>query len=314
VLTSDQPIANTANIRWAAGEYIPGGVRGVEMPQPPFSFDQEMNFTRSTAEQVSMLPDFGITQPGMPGQGNEPRTATETNRIANLQHVGTESNGKIFRMDLAKVYRHVWGLMLQFKREKMVFFVSGELKTLPEEALHNAYLIAPDGAPDQWSKALRQQRADARLQKFANHPNVDQEGLVRDSLAADDPLVAQKLFVPGNVKASNEAEDEAMEIGILKEGFPAQVKPNEDHATRIHVLLGWLQKQSMTGAPVDPIARQRIQEHLAVHWKFLKKINPDGARQVEMQIAQSAAGPGAGGPAGGPQNIVQMGPSQQEQL
>lgn len=292
VFTSDQPLANTTNIRWNPGEFIPGNIKPVPGLAPAFSFDQEIAFARATSEQVSMLPDFGIVQPGSPSEtGGKPRTATENNRIANLQSVGTESNGNLFRLDLAKLYRHAWGLIVQFKRERMVYFVAGSLNELPDEALHDSYLIRPDGSSDQWNKQLRQQRADARLQKFRGAPNVDQDGLVRDSLAADDPGVAQKLFIPTNIKAGSEAEDEAMEIVIMQDGFPAQVKSDEDHATRIHVLLSWLQKQAMTGAPVDPVARQRVQQHLAVHFQFLQKLDPQAAAQVRAQIAQMERAP-----------------------
>jgi hypothetical protein len=287
VFTSDQQIPNTANIRWNPGEFIPGNIKPVSMPQPAFSFDQEIAFARSVSEQASMLPDFGITQPGQQaGAAGSPRTATENNRISQLQSVGSDSQGRIYRADLAKVYRHVWGLMLQFKRQKLSYYVAGQLKEMPEQALHDAYLIAPDGSPDQWNKQLRVQRSMQRLQSFGGSPNVDQDILVRDALAADDPKFAQEAFLPTNTKAGTEAEDEAMEILIMQDGFPAQVKPSEDHATRIHVLLMWLQKQHLSGAPVDPVAQQRVQQHLAMHFQFLQKQQPQVAKQVMMQIRQ----------------------------
>lgn len=70
------------------------------------------------------------------------------------------------------------------------------------------------------------------------------------------------------------------------------------------MLLGWLQKQQQTGAPIDPIARQRIQEHLAVHYQYLQKTNPAGARQLAQTVQQQeqpqpnnvAQMPAAGGP------------------
>jgi hypothetical protein len=313
VFTSANAIQNSANVRWNPGEFIPGDIKAVQGAQPAFSFDQEQAFTRSVAEQLAMLPDFGISQPGMPAGQDKPRTATENNRIATLQSVGTESQGRLFRMDLGRLYRHVWGLMLQFRRKEIIYYTGQELKTLPVQALHDAYLIMPDGAPDQWNKQLRQQRADIRFQKYLNHPNVDQEELVYQDLAADDPLVAQKLFIPGNTKAASEAEDEAVELMILQEGFPAAVKPNEDHATRIHVLIGWLKKQAMLGVPVNPVAQQRVQQHLAVHWQMLRKVQPAAARQLQAQIQQEeqaammgqqgarlGEGPGPLGPGGGP--------------
>lgn len=287
VFTSENEIKNTANIRWTPGEYIPGMIQAVQMPTPAYSFDQEIAFARSTAEQVSMLPDFGITQPGDGGQtAGKPRTATENNRISQLQTVGTDSNGRLFRMDLAKVYKHVWGLLLQFKRQKMIFYVGGELKQMPEQALHDAYLIAPDGAADQWNKQLRMQRAGQRYQMFKGAPNVDQDELTRDVMSEDDPLFALRAFVPTNAKAGDEAEQEALDIVLMRDGFPAAVKPNEDHATRLHVLASWLQKMDMSGQPPDPAVQQNIQQHMAVHFQYLQQQQPDAARQVKAQLMQ----------------------------
>lgn len=299
VLTSEQQIPNMANIRWNPGEIVPGNLRPVAMPAPAMSFDQELAFARSVSEQLTMLPDFGITVPGQDSTtGGKARTATENNRIANLQSVGTESQGRIFRGDLAKVYRHVWGLLLQFKRPSLAYYVGGELKTLPEQALHDAYLIQPDGNPSDWDKTQRLQRAMGRLQTFASSPNVDQDVLVRDALAADDPKLAQEAFIPAGLRQASEAEDEAEEIQILKDGFPAAVRPNEDHATRIHILISWLQKQHAIGAPLDPLAKKRISEHLAVHFMYLQKLDPKAAMQLRQQIAQLEGPQGPAAPQG----------------
>lgn len=307
VLTADQDIPNTANLRWAPGEFIPGNLRGVEIPQPPISFDQEMNFSRATSEQLIMMPDFGVSQEG--AGGDKPRTATENNRIAQLQSVGVSDNGLLFKEDLVKVYRHVWGLMLQFKRARLTYLVADQLKTLPQQALHDEYLIMPAGATDEWDKQRRYQKAMNRLQVFRGAPNVNQDVLVQDALAADDPRLALKAFIPTQQKAASEAEDEAEEILILKDGFPAQVLPQEDHATRIHVLMSWLQRQEMQRVPVDPVAQQRIQQHLALHWQFLKQLQPQAAAALAQQLKQqemeamSRRGPGGlppGAAPGGP--------------
>ena len=284
LFTADKEIPNTTNLRWMPGELIPGNVRAIAMPQPAISFDQEIMFARSTSEQLAMMPDFGTVNAD--GAQGRPRTATENNRIAQLQQVGTNDNGIQFREDLALVYRHIWGLMLQFKRQKLAYLVGRELRQLPEQALHDQYLVLPAGATDQWDRSTRLQRAYGRLQMFKGAPNVDQDELTRDALAADDPIFAQRAFVPTGQKAASEAEDEAMEIGILQDGFPAAVRPDEDHATRIHVLAGWLQKQQMTGAALEPIAQQRVQQHLIVHWQYLKKLNPQAAQQLAQQLAQ----------------------------
>lgn len=306
VLTSDQQIPNTANIRWNPGEIVPGNLKAVAMPAPAISFDQELMFARSVSEQITMLPDFGITVPGDQSTGKS-RTATENNRISNLQSIGTESQGKIFRGDLARVYRHVWGLMLQFKRKNLAYYAGDELKTLPEGALHDAYLIQPDGSPNDWDKTQRLNKAMGRLQTFQGSPNVDQDVLVRDALAADDPKLAQEAFIPAGLRSANEQEDEAEEIQILKDGFPAAVRPNEDHASRIFILLSWLKKQQAMGAPLDPLAKKRISEHMALHFMFLQKIDPQKARALQQQIMASEQG------MQGPQGPPTMGPQDQMQ-
>jgi len=292
VLTSQNPIPQTANIRWAPGEFIPGNVQGVALGSVPGTFDQEIAFARGASEQQNMLPDFGIVQPGQSGgEPGGPRTATENNRIATLQTVGTESNGFIFRLDLGKVYCHTWGLMLQFKRNELLYYARDELKTLPEEALHDAYLIQPSGSTDDWNKPQRMARAQQRLATWKGDPNCDQDVLKRDVMASDDPKFAHEAFVPSNEAAASQAEQEAEEILIMKEGFPAQVRPDEDHVTRIHVLAGWLEKQGMSGQPVDPVALQRVQEHLAVHWQDLKAIDPQAAAQLRQELMAKERAP-----------------------
>ena len=282
VLTADGEIPNVANLRWQPGEIIPMNLRGVQMPPPPFSYDQEMMFARGIGEMQAMTPDFGITQ--QDGNDSKPRTATENERISALQSAGMNDNAMMFRDSLTKCYRHIWGLLVMFKGEDFSFYAAGKIGTLPEQALHDRYLIFPDGSPDGWNRAKKSQLAIQRLQAFAGNPNVSAEELTKEALYADDPRLALKAFIPTNQKANSEAEDEAVEILVLAEGYPAAVMPGEDHATRIMVDLGWLSKQAINNVPIDPVARQRVQEHMAVHWQYLQKTNPQAAKQLAQQI------------------------------
>ena len=281
LFTSEGNIPNLANLRAAPGEILPGNIKPVMMPQPAMSFDQEINFSRQTAENLLMMPDFGITRNG----NGQPRTATENDRISALNMAGVDHKGRIFRRSLSRLYRYIWACILFYRRTDLSYYVSGELKTMPEQALHDSYLITPDGSTDQWDRQQRFQRAAARLQLFKGAPNVDQDALVRDVLASDDARLVQTMFIPQNLKSATEQEDEAHEIVILAQGFPAAVTPGEDHAARIFVLASWLQKQGMMGAPVDPVARQRVQEHLKVHWDYLQTLQPEAARQLQEQLS-----------------------------
>jgi len=289
VLTADGEIPNVANLKWQPGEIIPMNLRGVQMSPPPYSYDQELNFARGIGEAQAMTPDFGISDANQ-SQG-KPRSATENERISALQSAGMNDNAMMFRDNLTKCYRHIWALLVQFKGGDFSYYAAGSIGQLPPDALHDAYLIFPDGSPDGWNRQKKMQMSIARMQAFQNNPNVSMEELTKEALNSDDPRLALKAFIPTNQKANSEAEDEAMEILVLAEGYPAAVMPGEDHATRILVDLGWLAKQGMQNVPVDPVARQRVQEHLAVHWQYLKATNPQAAKQLAQKIQQEMQQP-----------------------
>jgi len=290
VLTADGDMPNVSSLRWQPGEIIPMNIKGVPMPPPSISYDEELAFAASVGEQQAMMPDFGISDLANNTQG-KPRTATENQRISALQSAGTNDNAMIFRDSLTDCYRHIWGLLCQFKGSDFSYYAAGNIGTLPDAALHDEYLIFPDGAPDGWNRQKRMQMAIARLQAFQGNQNVSMEELTKEALYADDPRLALKAFIPTNQKANSEAEAEAIDILVLKEGYPAAVLPGEDHATRILVDLGWLQKQGQIGAPVDPIARQRVQEHMMVHWQYLKQTDPAAAKELAQKIAQIEKAP-----------------------
>jgi hypothetical protein len=174
------------------------------------------------------------------------------------------------------------------------------LKELPAQALHDEYLVIPTGGPA--NKMEKIQRAGQRYEAFKGAPNIDQDELAKDVIAADDSRMVKRLLIPMNQKQATEAYQEDVEIGVLSMGRPVPVLPNQDHATRIMELVGYLHKQSVTGAQADPIASQRIQEHLAEHFKVLKELQPQAARALLQKIQQlemaSAQGGGQAEPQG----------------
>ena len=283
LLTAEGMVPNQANIRFAPGEILPGNVKRVDLGAPPMELTQMVNFVRSIGEELLQTPDFGISDEGK-GQGGKPRTATENARIANLQDVGTSFNGEILRRRLAKLYCHVWGMVLQFKRDEMMYLAGDELKQLEPQALHGFYEIQPGGRSDMWNRQQNYQRALARFQLLAADPNANHEELVKDILRTDDPKLVRTVFLPSNIAAANETEDEVQEITILERGFPAMVRPNENHAARIKVLLQYLDAQHLLGRPVDPLAQQRIQQHAAQHFEMLRQQNPAAAKQLMAEI------------------------------
>lgn len=295
LFTRDQELSNTANIQFRPGEVLPKGVMPARMEQPPMALDQEMMMTRQVGEQSIQVPDFGIGEKN----GSEPRSATEVNYIQALTSTGVDMKARIFRLALAKTYRLFWAILIQYKKDDAAYYIAKERKVLPQQAMVDNFRIQPSGNTDSWNKSARVQVAVGRFQLLKGHPNVNQEELVKDVIAADDPLLVKTLWVPTNVKAGTEMEDEALEIMLLEKGFPAQAKPEEDHVTRLKVLIGRLQQLDQMGQPLDPVAMQTFQQHVAQHIQMLQQMNPALAKQVQQQIQMMAQSGGQG-------NVVPM--------
>src|SRR5208282_4520090 len=269
----------------------PGNVKVVQYGQPAIDFTQEIMFTKGEAEVRAQSPDTSIEKPGG-GSGRDKRTAKEVGIASSISQVGQNHSGSIFKGCLAKLLAFDWGLCLQYKRKKMTYFVSDDLKTLPEQALHDEYMVTAGGSTDDWDKQLKLNKALGRLQELKGAPNVNQDELVRDVLAADDARLVNRLLIPQQQKAASEAEDETQEItSMMVTHFAAPVKPAEDHVTRIKTLLQFLQAQGVKGVPLDPLAKQRLHEHLMQHMQLLKKLQPQAFKQLVMQIRQSEQQP-----------------------
>lgn len=288
--TGEKEIQNLANYRWQPGEYIPGNIRGVQQSSPPFSFDNEINFARQIGEQQSQSPDFGISDPG--SDGNKPRTATENNRISALQQTGVSDGGNLFREDLSRLYQHIWGMICQYKERDFAYYAAGEVKQLPKQVVHDAYLIAPDGSPDGWNRVARLQKAISLAQTTNGVPFVNPEPIWREVLAAYGDNMVQKAFVPSNQRGLSEYEDQAQKINSLlvpgsgKPPFPVTVKPQDDHASRIKANIDWLHAAGKLGVPLDPRGAVAIQQNTAQHIAMLREQNPAAAKDVTLLIQQ----------------------------
>jgi hypothetical protein len=153
-------------------------------------------------------------------------------------------------------------------------------------------LITPGGSTDDWDRQQKQQQSTQRFELLKGVPNVNQDELVSDVLESYDSRLVKKLLIPQQQKAASEAEDETQEItSMMVTHFPAPVAPNEDHLTRIKTLLQFLHAQGVKGRQVDPLARQRIQEHLKAHMDLLKKLQPQAYKALLMQIKQQEQQP-----------------------
>lgn len=305
VFTSEKEMTNTANYRMVPGEFMPGNVKAVQMGSPPMSFQEMLALSRGFAEEKAQAPDFGITDSSGSGQqtGGKPRTATENQRIAALQSTGSNDNAMMFREDWSGLGKHCWAMAVQFKEHlSFQYYAASKTGEMPQQALHDQYLIMPDGSPEGWNRMQRFQKAVAAMQTFGGNPNVDSEVLTKDALTAYDANMAQKAFVPTNIKGASEYEDQAMEILLLTANppFPVTVQPQQDHLSRIKCIIDWMHAAGKTGKPPTPGAVQLVQANLKQHMDFLQKQNPQAAKQLVQQIQslEQASGGGGGGQPG----------------
>lgn len=280
LFTSEAPLSNSSNVRFRPGDYMPPGTNILQMPQPPIELDQEINNTRLISQELIQVPDFGTSSEG-PG---ETKTATEVQYVQSFANQGIQYRGRISFTSLAESFRISWALWVQYGGQELSYVTAESRKVLPQEAMTDNFLIQPNGSPDQWNRQQQLQRAIARFKMFAGHPNINQEELVKSVIEADDPRLVKRLFISTQAKAANETEDEALEILLCMSGFLPNAMPGENHQLRIQMIAGKMQQLQALGVPVNPVAQQRLQQHLAQHVQLLNQENPNVGKQFISAI------------------------------
>ncbi len=186
-------------------------------------------------------------------------------------------------------------MICQFKEREFVYFASGQVKTLPEQALHDSYLIVPDGSVEGWNRLARLQRSMGFIQGLSAVPqiqqNINYEPIVREAISSYDGRMVQSAFVPSNQKGANEYEDQVEVINTLlapynRPPFPAPVKPNEDQAARIKACIDWIEGCHKYGINVEPALVQNVTQHMDARFGLLQKQNPQAAQQLAGMYAQ----------------------------
>jgi hypothetical protein len=299
MFTHEGPGGSLANIALVPGQMLPNNVKRVEMGNVPFDFDQEMNNTRMIAEYHAAMPDFGVASPA---NTKKARTATEVNQTTSLMTQTTDLRGWIFRRRAAVLYQKSFALLAHYAKEDLRYIVENSVQTLEPGLLDKQYSIQPEGTPDNWNRANRQQRAYTRLQTFANNPFVKQGELVKDVLNEEDPRLVRKLFEDPQLQMADQQEDQANEISYLLLGFPARVKPSDDDNVHLESLAGFVQMVMNLRTPITRLGLQRITEHAQGHVQKLATTDKQAAAQWQQRLAalsQQFMAAVGGGPAMG---------------
>lgn len=287
LLTSENPAAALNNIRIAPGTVLPGGIKRVDMGSVPFDFDAEMRQTREVAQEHAGMPDLGLGR-SSPTPGK--KTAREVDVTATLMQQTTDLRACIKRWGMARLYAKGWRLLAHFGARELEYVFDDEVAQLSDAARQMEYIVKPAGTPDNWNKPARQQRAAARAQLYGTNPYINQAELTKHVLDEDDPRLRRQLFQDPRTKAATQAEDQAQELVILREGWPAVVSPADDDNVHLQTVLGWMQKVQTTGEIVLPIGIQRVMQHVLQHLQQLAQRDKRAAAGWQQQFMQAAQG------------------------
>jgi hypothetical protein len=283
---------NLANKKFVPGQVVEGDLKMVEMPAPPFSLDDERMRTRSLAEQRAKLPDFGIGG----RNGGKSKTATEVDAIQQFATNGVEMLANVYRMRLTNLMAMSWAILIQMRAAKLVA-VLGLPPGITPDKLIRAFRVVIAGSVDSWNKTFQQQRALLLWNTFKGDPQINQTELRKLVLEGLDARLVKRLMVDPKIRASDEAEDEAMEIVLMLNGFPAVPMEGEDHAGRAIMITQKMQAEALEAAQEESgeeqaekaktmRAVQLLAQHRGIHLSMLQKQDPAAAAQAAQQIKQ----------------------------
>lgn len=279
---AERELPNSINLRFQPGQILPYGVAPVQMPQPPVSFDQELNQTRAVAENRIGSPDY--TMGTIMSGGSDRRTATEIQSINAQAMQSGDLRARLFRMALGKLYRQAWALYVQYDSKSLRYrFAEDSLEADPV-ALHDQYELEPKGGMDMVSRQMMVQQAINRKQLFMNSPWVDQVELDKSIMELDDPSLVKRLLRDPGQKQVDELEDEAKTIPTLLVGVPVPAKPGQNYAGRIGVLMQYLNGAMQQGQVLSPVARNAFMTRLDSLLQAYEQVATNEARKLRKEI------------------------------
>jgi hypothetical protein len=279
---AERELPNSINLRFQPGQILPYGVAPVQMPQPPVSFDQELNQTRAVAENRIGSPDYAMGS--VMSGGSDRRTATEIQSINAQAMQSGDLRARLFRMALGKLYRQAWNLYVQYDSQSLRYrFAEDSLEADPV-ALHDQYELEPKGGMDMVSRQMMVQQAINRKQLFMNSPWVDQVELDKSIMELDDPSLVKRLLRDPGQKQQDELEDETKTIPTLLVGIPVPAKPGQNYAGRIGVLMQYLNGAMQQGQQLSPTAANAFMMRIDSLLQGYEQVATNEARKLRKEI------------------------------
>lgn len=283
--TGTSPIPNAGNFRTKPGDILPPGLKPVVNPGAPIDYEKQMGLTRALAEDRIAIPDLGSSQHLNGRQGkSDQTTATEVNAIVGISGQSNDMRARVFRLDLADGYEMAWLTLLQYKKDEIAYLLDGEMKQVPQTALHEHYIIQPNGSPDSWNKGAQLQKAIVRFNMFRGDPFINQGELRKSVLELDDSRLVKRLFQDPGAEQEQQAEQQAQEISIMLLGYPAAVSQADDDKTHLMTLAQFVQRRLGQNEPISAEVARLFLMHGGAHSEALKQKKDPALRQIEQQL------------------------------
>jgi hypothetical protein len=285
VLSTQGGSINAQNIRWAPGEVYDALLQVVQQPPPPVSFDEEIQSTRSMAEQRVGIPDFGV---GQDNQMMAPRTATETNAIATVMQQSNDLRARIIKGAMSEVYEQAWKLLLQYKSEDLDYFWRGQRITLPDSALDDCYVLTPNGSADGYSRERDIQKLMQLRQMAQGVTWIQVNEIDCKIIELMDSQWINQLYIPPQEAQQDQMTKQATENVLLMSGYPAPVAPNDEHVTHLQVMDAFVRDAMGRPEGIAPDRLPLLMNHGMAHIQAARS-NADYMKQYGVQIAQFAS-------------------------
>ena len=160
--------------------------------------------------------------------------------------------------------------------------------SMPPEAAHEEYDIQPLASADNLNKEFVYRKKVERFQLLRENQHVNQHELVKDVIAAGDPQDVKKLLMDGESQASQQAEDQAVEVNSMLIGFPSQVKPVDDDAIHLNIINGFVARRLSQQEEISPELAKLLVNHANLHFRQLQTKNPDKAAELDGEMQKLA--------------------------
>jgi len=330
VLSSQGGSINAQNIRWEPGAVYDAVLQLVQQPQPPVSFDQEIESVRSMAEQRVGIPDFGVAGPNQPTREN--KTATETNVITSVMQQNNDLRARVLKGAMTRLFEQSWSLLKQYDSASLDYFWRKQRISLPDAAFDNKYVLRPNGSVDGYSREREIQKLMQLRQLSQGAPWIVTPEIDRKIVELMDAQWVGDLYQEPQDIMQDQQEKQAIENSVMLDGFLPQPKQNDDHVVHLGIEEGFIGFKQQQGQPIPAQQLGIFMQHMELHiqaarhnpqyWKahaeqiqpFIQKLQQTMSAMQKAQQAQQKAAAGmaalrgGGGPPGmgGPPGV--MGP------